>query len=126
MQIFLFFALFIAVIAVVFAVQNTAPVVVSFFFWKFNGSLALVLLVSLAAGALISFFVSLPSNIKTRWTIRQQRKKLNELEANLAASQEDLETLQQKLEQLQNIEEIHQPGEIQVDTSKDANETDGA
>ncbi len=119
MQIFLFFALFIAVLAVVFAVQNTAPANVSFFIWKFNGSLALVLLVSLAAGALISFFFSLPANIKTRWTIRQQRKKLNELEADLEASQEDLEVLQQKLDQLQKIDELHKPIDTQVVTSTD-------
>lgn len=53
MQIFLFFALFIAVIAVVFAIQNTSPTTVSFITWKFNGSVALVLLIALAAGALI-------------------------------------------------------------------------
>ncbi len=122
MQIFLFFALFIAVLAVVFAVQNTTPASVSFFVWKFNGSLALVLLVSLAAGALISFFFSLPTNIKTRWTIRQQRKKLNDLEANLAASQEDLEVLQQKLDQLQKIEDLHQPGSTPVSATPDSPE----
>ena len=124
MQIFLFVALFIAVLAVVFAVQNTAPAIVSFFLWKFNGSLALVLLVSLAAGALISFLVSLPANLKTRWTIRQQRKKLNELEANLAASQEDLEVLQQKLDELQKFDELHRPEETPVVASIDAQETD--
>ena len=122
MQIFLFFALFIAVLAVVFAVQNTAPVIVSFVIWKFNGSLALVLLVSLAAGALISFFVSLPGNLKTRWTIRQQKKKLNELEANLAAKQEDLNVIQQKLDQLQKVDVVYQPVETQVVASIDNQE----
>jgi putative membrane protein len=123
MQIFLFFALFIAVLAVVFAVQNTASTIVSFFIWKFNGSLALVLLVSLAAGALISFFFSLPTNIKTRWTIRQQRRKMNELEANLADRQEDLEVLQQKLDQFQSIGVSPQPGDSQVVASVDTQET---
>ena len=97
MQIFLFFALFISVIAVVFAVQNNSPTIVSFFFWKFNGSLALVLLSSLAAGSLISFFFSLPTNIRARWTIRQQRKKLSDLEANLAAKDKNLEEIQLQL-----------------------------
>jgi len=54
MQIFLFFALIISLLAVIFAVQNTAPVTVSFAIWKFPGSLALVLLAALAAGSLIS------------------------------------------------------------------------
>ncbi len=64
MQIFLFFALIISVIAVIFAVQNNDTITVSFAVWKYNGSLALVLLVAVAAGSLISFFVSLPSNLR--------------------------------------------------------------
>ncbi len=84
MQIFLFFALFIALMAVVFALQNSAPVQISFLLWRFDSSLALVLLVALVAGALMSFFVSLPSNVRARWTIRQQRKKMTEMENRLA------------------------------------------
>lgn len=100
MQIFLFIALFIAVVAVLFAVQNTDPVTVSFAFWETEGSLALVLLIALAAGALISFFVSLPSNLRTRWTIRQQRKKMNELESNLSSLRLESEDAQKKIDEL--------------------------
>jgi hypothetical protein len=52
------------------------------------------LLVAVAAGALISFFVSLPSNLKTRWALRQQRKKMTELESNLATTHGQLEEAQ--------------------------------
>lgn len=100
MQIFLFIALLISVVAVIFAVQNTEPVTVSFVVWKTQGSLALVLLIALAAGALISFFVSLPSNLRTRWTIRQQRKKMTELETSLADLRAQLEQTQSKLDEL--------------------------
>ena len=75
MQIFLFVALFISVLAVVFAVQNNAPVTVTFAAWNYSGSQALVLLVTLLVGALISFFFSLPSKIRTRWALRQSAKK---------------------------------------------------
>jgi uncharacterized integral membrane protein len=98
MQIFLFFALFIAILAVIFAVQNSGSTDVSFLAWHTQSSLAFVLLVALAAGALISFFVSLPSNIKTRWTIRQQRKKLTEYENSLAELKLKLEDTQRKSE----------------------------
>ncbi len=91
MQIFLFFALFISVLAVVFAVQNNAPVTVAFAAWNYSGSLALVLLVTLLVGALISFFFSLPSNIKTRWTLRQQRKKITEMDTKMADLKNKLE-----------------------------------
>jgi putative membrane protein len=94
MQIFLFFALIIAVLAVIFAIQNNDQTTVSFAIWKYNGSLALVLLVAVAAGSLISFFVSLPSNLKTRWALRQQRKKMGELESSLATAHGQLEEAQ--------------------------------
>ena len=83
MQIFLFFALAIAAVAVLFAVQNNAQTTVSFLFWNFNGSLALILLIALAVGALISFLLSLPSSIRSSLTIRSQKKKISELQANL-------------------------------------------
>ncbi len=98
MQIFLFFALFIALMAVVFALQNSAPVQVSFLLWRFDSSLALVLLVALLSGALMSFFVSLPSNVRARWTIRQQRKKMNEMETNLADLKAQLAEVQKQIE----------------------------
>ncbi|MBN1147118.1 MAG: LapA family protein [Anaerolineales bacterium] len=94
MQIFLFFALFIAILAIIFAVQNNDPVQVSFIKWDFDGSLALVLLIAMAAGALISFFASLPTNIKVRWALRNQKKKLAELEASLAEHKQKLEEMQ--------------------------------
>jgi len=100
MQIFLFIALIISVVAVLFAVQNTDPVTVSFAIWETEGSLALVLLIALAAGALISFLFSLPSNLRTRWTIRQQRKKMTELETNLANLRLQSDEAQKKMDEL--------------------------
>lgn len=102
MQIFLFFALIIAVLAVFFALQNSDPVQVKFAVWEFESSLAFVLLLALTAGALISFFFSLPSNIKARWTIRQQRKKLNEHETSLAETKAKLDESEKKLAELQS------------------------
>lgn len=97
MQIFLFVALFIAALAVIFALQNSAQTQVSFLTWRTDTSLALVLLISLAAGALISFLFSTPANVKARWTIRQQRKKMGEIESQLAESQTELEQVKTHL-----------------------------
>ena len=102
MQIFLFFALIIAVLAVFFALQNSSPANVKFAVWEFNSSLAFVLLLAVLAGALISFFFSMPSNVKARWTIRQQRKKLNEYETSLAEVNAKLEENEKKLLALQS------------------------
>lgn len=121
MQIFLLIALFIAVLAVIFAVQNNAPASVSFAFWDFEGSVALVLLISLAAGALMSFFVSLPSNIKARWTIRQQRKKMTEMEGSLASLREQLDLSEKKMAQLQGSSTPAAPAVLPAPASSDSN-----
>jgi uncharacterized integral membrane protein len=113
MQIFLFLALIIAVLAVFFALQNSDPVTVKFAVWEFNSSLAFVLLLALLAGALISFLFSLPSNLRARWTIRQQRKKLNDNEASLAQ-------VKAKLEETENKQLAQQSPP--VETAKDAGE----
>ena len=54
MQSFLIVALGLAILTVVFALQNTVPVVVSFLIWKFEGSLAMVLMLTFALGVLVS------------------------------------------------------------------------
>src|SRR5512133_737464 len=79
MQIFIMVALVIAIIAVIFALQNMTAVTVSFFFWSINGSLALVLLVTLAVGVLISFLASLPGLARGKWISTSQKKKLTGL-----------------------------------------------
>jgi lipopolysaccharide assembly protein A len=91
MQILIILALVIAVVAVIFALQNIAAVTVSLFFWHINGSLALVLLITLAAGVLISLLASMPGTIKRRWTISNLKKKL-------AAAESERTVLQKKTE----------------------------
>lgn len=54
MQSFLIVALGLAILTVVFALQNTVPVVVTFLIWKFEGSLAMVLMLTFALGVLVS------------------------------------------------------------------------
>ena len=88
MQIFLFIALILMGATIIFAVQNTATTTVSFLAWQLEGSLALVLLVAASVGALISFFFSLPTLIRDKWTVRSLRKQVNEFEANQASAPE--------------------------------------
>ncbi|MGD9092070.1 MAG: lipopolysaccharide assembly protein LapA domain-containing protein [Anaerolineales bacterium] len=99
MQIFLFIALLIMLVAIIFAVQNTEPTQVQFLAWKTEGSLALVLLLTLLAGVLISYFFSLPSKLRDKLTIRSQSKKITQLEDSLKEKQSQLEETQGKLEE---------------------------
>jgi len=49
----LIFALIIITVVTVFSVQNAIPVVISFVFWKFEASLAIILFLSVLAGVVI-------------------------------------------------------------------------
>lgn len=49
----LIIALVIMTMVTVFSLQNATPVAISFFFWKFEASLAIVLLLSFLAGAVL-------------------------------------------------------------------------
>lgn len=102
MQIFLFFALLIAGLGVVFALQNTTAVTVNFLVWTYHGSLALVLLIALSAGALISLLASLPALIHDKWAIRAHRKRQGELETSLTDHRQRLEESERKLNELRN------------------------
>ena len=83
MQLQLIVAIIVAILAVVFALQNAVPITVSFLTWRFESSLALVLLITVALGILMSLLVSVPSMIKTRKMISSQKKKIWELESGL-------------------------------------------
>ena len=96
-QVFLFFALIIAALAVTFALQNTAVVTVSFLVWSFTGSLALVLFVALAAGALVGYLVMMPSVLRGRIKTASQRRRLGALENSLAEHKQRLDEMQKPL-----------------------------
>jgi lipopolysaccharide assembly protein A len=75
MKSFLIAALGLAILTVIFALQNTIPIVVTFLVWKFEGSLALVLMLTFALGVLVSSLVSIPAIVKEdrQFQIRRRR-----------------------------------------------------
>lgn len=113
MQIFLFIALILMGVTIIFAVQNTATATVRFLAWELEGSLALVLLVAAAAGALISFFFSLPTLIRDKWTVRSLRKKVNELEPSL---DEQADKLKEAEKELTDQAEVNRSAEEPIET----------
>lgn len=80
---YLIVALVIAVIAVVFALQNTLTVTITFFVWTVTGSLSLILLVTLAIGAVIGMLVLAPSTVKNSLAASGHRKRIGALEKEL-------------------------------------------
>lgn len=104
MILFLILAGLIAVLAVLFAVQNTAIVTVSFIVWSFQGSLALILLLALFAGVLICLLLLMPSLIKNRWALRQQKKRIATLELGLSDNEQALANYKQRLRALEQTQ----------------------
>jgi len=66
--------------AVAFALQNNVPVTVAFLLWRFDSSLPIVLLLSVAAGALFVALLSTPSVLRLQWTAARLRRELSALE----------------------------------------------
>jgi lipopolysaccharide assembly protein A len=85
MQLFLILGIVFAIGAVTFALQNGVPVTVVFAFWHYDSSLAVVLLVALALGALIAALVSTPSVIKGQWAGTRLRRQVASLENDRAS-----------------------------------------
>jgi uncharacterized integral membrane protein len=101
MQIFVVVAVVIAILAVIFALQNLTVVTVTFFFWNAHASLALVLLITLAAGVLISLLASLPGLVRGKWISSSQKKKLAGLESERSAYLQRAEIAEKDVRQLE-------------------------
>ena len=84
MQLGLIIGILFAIMAALFAMQNVVPVVVSLGFWSFEGSLALVLLMTLGLGALIAGLLSSPAMIRRQWNTSKLARQVADLERKLA------------------------------------------
>jgi putative membrane protein len=80
-------ALLIAMAALVFALQNAIPITVALLGWKFESSLALLLLVTLVLGVLLGFSFSMPAIFRRSREISRQKVKIKELEKSLEIQQ---------------------------------------
>lgn len=82
--IMLVLALVLALIVTVFAVQNNRPENITFLAWTIEGSLALILMITFAAGIVIGLLVSTPA-----WFRRVRQSTL--LKKNIRGLEKDLE-----------------------------------
>lgn len=99
--VYLIFALLVAIVAVIFALQNTAAITISFFLWQISGSLALVILVTLAVGVLIGWLFIAPSMVKGSFQGASQRKRIAALEKEVSDYKASLEKLQAQVKTLE-------------------------
>lgn len=80
MQLILIFGITIAIGAVMFALQNNVPVTVNFALWRFDSSLAMVLLLALGLGVIIAALLSSPAVLRGQWTASRLRRQITGLE----------------------------------------------
>jgi len=66
MMITILIVLLIIALVAIFSVQNALPVTISFFFWKFEASLAIVIFLSVLAGIIIASLITTSLYIKRR------------------------------------------------------------
>lgn len=100
MQLMLILGIVFAGAAVLFALQNTAIVTVSLAAWQFDGSLALVLLITLGLGVLIAGLISSPAMIRRQWAVVRLRRQVADLEQQTAQQQKTINALKLEITRL--------------------------
>ncbi len=94
MQLITILGIAVALAAVAFALQNNVPVTVTFLLWRFDSSLAMVLLLALALGAIIVALVSTPRALRSQWLLSRQRSEIAALTATKAELERKLSALE--------------------------------
>ena len=98
----LILALIFAILAVIFATQNPEVVRLSFYGFNVDGSLAVIILVSLGIGVIIGGLIVMPGSIRRGIELRNQLKKVGGLEKSL-------EEQKDKIAKAEHIISIYDP-----------------
>jgi putative membrane protein len=91
MQVLVLIGLALMIGAVTFALQNNVPVTVTFLLWRFDGSLAMVLLLAAGLGAIAVTLLSTPSVLRLQWGSARQRRQIAALELANRELQDELQ-----------------------------------
>lgn len=68
------------ILAVIFAVQNATPVTLNAFFWRLDASLAVIIVLCVALGAVITSLAVMPSLFRSRSSERRLKARVAQLE----------------------------------------------
>lgn len=101
----LIFGLVLGAAFVVFALQNTQTVMVSFLGWGFEGSVALMVVAALLAGIIVSLLLSIPSFIRNMVNESNLRGHNESLRRELEDHKVALSNTKQKLADAENTTE---------------------
>ena len=72
--------LIVTIVAVMFSLQNTTMVTVSFFGYPVEGAIGLFMLIALGVGVLLGILLMVPSVIGRSLALRRHKRRIAELE----------------------------------------------
>lgn len=98
MFIFLIIGLLLGALVLIFAVQNIAVVNVVFLTWQFEGSLALIVVLSIAVGMLLSWFLSLPNIFNKQARISKLKREKDTLKDEVEYKKIEVEKTKMEVE----------------------------
>ena len=78
--------LIVLVLAVIFAVQNATPVTLNAFTWRLDASLAVIIVLCFAVGAVVAALALMPDIIRHRSNARRLKHRVAELEDTITTS----------------------------------------
>ncbi|MES3031509.1 MAG: LapA family protein [Patescibacteria group bacterium] len=88
---FILLGLLLGAIVIIFALQNSITITVSFLAWQFTGPLTFILLAAVASGLLISSFLSLPDYIRQALRISRLKDKTVKLQETVVEKEIEVE-----------------------------------
>jgi GGDEF domain-containing protein/uncharacterized integral membrane protein len=101
MRLFVVLALAIALLAVIFALQNTEMVAIDVLIWEVRSHLALVLLATLAIGVIIGLMVSVPAIIRGGWRLSRHQKQIEDMGWQFRQKDEEVSAQKRERDRLQ-------------------------
>jgi uncharacterized integral membrane protein len=104
MQLYFILSLITSIIVIIFAITNAAAVPVRIFFVKYELSLALIIFISTAFGAIIASMLGLVKQFK----LKKQIKKLTHEKQAIVTEQEKLQEELSSLNALQSTVPAHE------------------
>lgn len=96
MRILVAIALVLALLVTIFAVQNNQSTTIAFLFWSIDGSLALVLMITLVLGIVIGVLLMIPGSVRSRLEVGSLQRAVRSMEDQ--SDSEDAATTQQEAE----------------------------
>ncbi len=96
MLIFIVLGALIGAGGVIFALQNNVAITVGFFAWQLHGSLALILIMTMAMGVLFSLLITIPEVIRDNFRFRELKKQNAILADDIAKQKAEIAELRKK------------------------------